>query len=157
VTRITWSIESRSVASLKPHPRNPRVMTKKQEADLLDSLKRFGLIEKPIVTIDGMIIGGHQRLAILKKLKYKTVECWVPDRELSDEEVDELCIRLNRNTGSWDYESLANDWDLDKLVDWGFSPAEFDVSLTPSDAESGEEEQEEEKCPTCNRKMKKKR
>lgn len=116
---INWHLETRKISDLKDHPKNPRKLDKDQEEHLRKSLEKFGLIDKPIVNLDNQIIGGHQRKNVLKKMKLKEVECFVPDHLLSPDEVDELNIRLNRNTGDWDYDILK-DWDPDKLVDWGF-------------------------------------
>lgn len=116
---ISWQLEKRKISDLKDHPKNPRKLDKDQAEQLQKSLEKFGLIDKPIINLDNQIIGGHQRKNVLKKMKLKEIECFVPDHLLSSEEVDELNIRLNKNTGDWDYDILK-DWDPDKLVDWGF-------------------------------------
>jgi ParB-like chromosome segregation protein Spo0J len=148
---IKWHLETRKIRDLIPHPRNPRYLSKDQAKHLETSLDKFGLTDRPIVNLDNMIIGGHQRLNIIKKKKQKEIECWIPDRSLSTEEVDELNIRLNKNTGDWDFDILANQWDETLLLEWGFTPQEIQFELP----EQIEEEQEEEKpinkksCPNC--------
>lgn len=122
---ITWHLEKRKLSDLTDHPRNPRKLSKDDAKQLKESLQKFGVIDKPVITPSGMIIGGHQRKQILKKLAVKEIECWVPDRELTDKEVDELNIRLNKNQGEWDFEKLANEWEITDLLDWGFSLDEF--------------------------------
>lgn len=122
---ITWHLEKRKLSALTDHPRNPRKLDKDDARQLKESLEKFGVIDKPVITPAGMIIGGHQRKQILKKLAIKEVECWVPDRELTDKEVDELNIRLNKNIGSFDWDKLANEWEITDLLDWGFNLAEF--------------------------------
>ncbi len=73
------------------------------------------------------ILGRYQSsnfricIKVLKKQKQKTVECWVPDRILSEEEVEELMVRHNQNTGSFDYDVLANEFNALDLLQWGFS------------------------------------
>jgi DNA modification methylase len=118
---INWHLEVLSIKKLKDHPKNPRQINKEQLAHLKTLIKKFGLIDKPIVNLDKTIIGGHQRIRILKKMKAKTVECWVPDRLLEDEEIDHLCIGLNLNQGEFDYDILANEWNELDLLKWGFS------------------------------------
>ena len=115
-----WQIQTVEISKLKEHPYNPRHINKKQLAHLETLIKKYGLIDKPIVNTDFTIIGGHQRIKILKKMKCKTVECWVPDRLLSQEDINHLCIGLNLNQGDWDFDILANAWDVKELVDWGF-------------------------------------
>ena len=116
-----WTLQHRKLEELKPYPKNARLLTKDEEKQLKTSIKKFGLIDKLIINTDNIVIGGHQRLQILKSLKIKNVECWVPDSILSDEEIEELNIRLNKNSGQWDYDILANEWDAEKLMEWGFN------------------------------------
>ena len=94
------------------------------------------MIDKPIVNADSAntIIGGHQRKHVLEASGVKEIECWIPDRELSDKEVEELNIRLNKNTGSWDFDALANEFELDDLLEWGFDKGELDLDLWAEDA-----------------------
>lgn len=120
-----WHLETRNIEDLKEHSRNARCLTKEQGKHLMQSLAKFGLIDKPIITKDGFIIGGHQRLNVLKEFNHDIVDCWVCDEELSEEEIDELNIRLNKNTGEWDWDKLANEWDINLLCKWGFSVKEF--------------------------------
>ena len=137
---IEWHLETRKVSALKDHPRNPRTLSKHDGEHLETSIKKFGVIDKPIITKEGMIIGGHQRKNILKKLAIKQVECWVPNEDLTDEQIDELNIRLNKNTGDWDYDILANEWDQEKLIEYGFTEEEL---LGESIQEILNEEEEE--------------
>ena len=62
------------------------------------------------------------------------MECWVCDDDVpfTEEEIDELNIRLNKNTGSWDWDKLANEWDVNLLCEWGFKPDDFDDPLPRS-------------------------
>src|SRR5690554_2933575 len=86
-----WHLEKKPLAQLKDHPRNPRYLSKENGKHLMQSMAKYGLIDKPIITHNGMIIGGHQRVRVLKDLGHEETECWVCDEELSDEEIDELC------------------------------------------------------------------
>lgn len=84
-------------------------------------------------------------------MKVKEVDVYIPDRDLTEAEVDELNIRLNKNTGTWDYDLLANEFELSDLIDWGFTSEELlgsiddDISITSKD----ETEKEKKKCPHC--------
>ena len=124
---ITWKLEKRLLTDLKDHPRNPRKMSKTDAEQLKKSIQKYGIIDKLIITTDNLIIGGHQRKRIYRSLGIKEVDCWVPSRVLQEAEVDELNIRLNRNHGAFDFDILANSWELNDLVDWGFDPSEFGV------------------------------
>jgi len=111
-------IEKKKLSQLKPAPYNPRQSTAKQEKHLKASLEKFGVVEPIIYNKQtGYIVGGHFRVRELTKLGYKEVECVIVD--LNEEDERELNIRLNANTGEWDWDSLANEWDAEKLDDWG--------------------------------------
>ena len=125
--KITWQLKTYKLADLTDYYKNPRSLSEKEFKQLKTSLDKFGMIDKPIVNADSVhtIIGGHQRKHVLEAEGVKEVECWIPDRELSDKEVEELNIRLNKNTGSWDFDTLANEFELDDLVEWGFTEYEL--------------------------------
>lgn len=147
---IKWRLETRSIKDLKDHPKNPRQLTKEQERNLRKSLEKFGIADKPIINTDGMIIGGHQRLRILKK-DLKEIECWVPERTLTEKEVDELCVRLNANHGEWDFDILGNEFEVADLMDWGIPEKMIldDFDLSPNDEEIKEKDKKIKKCPSC--------
>jgi ParB-like chromosome segregation protein Spo0J len=143
---IKWHLETRKISELSPHPSNPRKLTKEQHAQLKKSLDKFGLIDKPIVTQEGQILGGHQRLRILKEEGYKEIECWIPDREMTEHEIDELLIRLNKNTGEWDWDAMGNEWEVPDLLDWGFSADDLHID---TDDDDDKPKKKEKLCPHC--------
>jgi hypothetical protein len=111
-------IEKKKIADLIPAPYNPRQSTAKQEKHLKESLEKFGLVEPIIFNKQtGWIVGGHFRVRELKKLGITEIECVIVDLNEADEK--ELNIRLNANTGSWDWDTLANDWEVVDLEAWG--------------------------------------
>ena len=57
------------------------------------------------------------------------IDVRVPDRELSIDESRELNVRLNKNVAGWDFDTLANNFELDDLLDWGFEKSELDLDL----------------------------
>ncbi len=115
---IAWTLVERNVSDLIPSQKNPRALSKEQGKQLKESIAKFGLIDRPIINQDNTIIGGHQRVLLCTD---KVIQCWMPHRQLTDQEADELTIRMNRNTGSWDYDILANQWEIDQLIEWGFN------------------------------------
>ena len=125
--KITWQLKTYKLADLTDYYKNPRSLSEKEFKQLKTSLDKFGMIDKPIVNADSAhtIIGGHQRKHVLEASGVTEIECWIPDRELSDKEVEELNIRLNKNTGSWDFDVLANEFELPDLVEWGFTEYEL--------------------------------
>jgi|SRR5215469_2854104 len=147
---INWHLEKRLIKDLKPNPKNPRELSRDQERQLSASLDKFGLADKPIINTDGMIIGGHMRVRILKGKKHKEIDVLVPDRSLTEEEVDEFTIRLNQNHGSWDWDVLGNEWNLPDLVNWGFDPNELDISsFDDVKQEKAQKGKKLKMCPQC--------
>ncbi len=126
-----------ATAKLKASVYNPRRWTADQEKKLTESIKRFGYVEPLLVNSapkrSNIVIGGHFRLAVGKKLGYKklpVVYVNIPDIEREKE----LNIRLNKNLGEFDYELLAK-FDEKFLANIGFDSEEldeiFEVPETP--------------------------
>lgn len=148
---IKWRLETLSLKDLKPNLKNPRRIQKSQCERLEQLIIKFGLIDKPIINKNLTVIGGHQRLRILKKKKVKTVECWVPDRQLEDEEVDQLMIGLNLNQGDWDWDILANQFEAIDLLKYGFTEDQLvgcyqDIEEEKEKISSKKKTKE---CPNC--------
>jgi hypothetical protein len=142
---MKWKLEKRNIDDLSKSTKNPRKLSKHDAHHLQQSIEKFGLCQPIIINWDQKVIGGHQRLRALKKAKIKTVDVYVPDAPLSEGEVDELGIRLNKNIGNWDFDILANSWDPGNLVDWGFTMEELHLESLP-DGEEGEEKKKPQKC-----------
>jgi DNA modification methylase len=131
-------IEKKKISDLIPAPYNPRQSTAKQEKHLKESLEKFGLVEPIIFNKQtGYIVGGHFRVRELIKLGVKEVECVIVD--LNEDDEMELNIRLNANTGGWDWDTLANDWDVVDLEAWGLEIPQFD---TVEELEASEDDYE---------------
>jgi DNA modification methylase len=131
-------IEKKKISDLIPAPYNPRQSTAKQEKHLKESLEKFGLVEPIIFNKQtGYIVGGHFRVRELKKLGIKEIECVIVDLNEADEK--ELNIRLNANTGGWDWDTLANDWEVVDLDKWGLEIPQFD---TVEELEASEDDYE---------------
>jgi hypothetical protein len=121
-------IKKIEINKLKPATYNPRQITTKQYNDLKKSIEKFGIVDPIIINKNGnVVIGGHQRLKICTALKYKEIDCVVLD--LSKEEERELNVRLNKNTGEFDIDILANEFDIDELVDWGFKHIDLGLNI----------------------------
>ena len=106
---------------------NPRQLTKDQYTQLKDSINRFGLVDPLIVNKNkdrkNIHVGGHQRLRIAKEIGLESIPC--VEIDLSFDQEKELNIRLNKNVGEWDYDALANHFDVGELTEWGFSNDEL--------------------------------
>ena len=121
------NIKEIEINKLKPARYNPRQISTKQYNDLKKSIERFGLVDPIIVNKDFTIIGGHQRYKICKELKHKEIDCVVLD--LTKEQERELNVRLNKNTGDFDFDILGNEFSIDELVDWGFKHIDLGLNI----------------------------
>ncbi len=137
IADVELNVEYVPVASLRPAEYNPRKWTKEATEQLTESIRRFGIVDPLLVNSApkrrGVVIGGNFRTAVFKQLGIK--ECpvvWVNVPDLKKEK--ELCVRLNKNTGAFDWDLLA-DFGEDFLADLGFSSEElddvFDIDETP--------------------------
>ncbi len=117
------------IDQLKPATYNPRKKLKpgdKEYEKIKNSIKEFGYVEPIIVNYDMTVIGGHQRLTVLKDLGYETVQCVQVHIE-DEHKVKALNVALNKITGAWDEQLLA-----DLLVD--LKSVDFNVDLTGFEA-----------------------
>ena len=146
---MKWHVEQRKISDLIPYEHNPRTMTEKQVADLKASLQKFDLVEIPAINTDNLILAGHQRIKILSALGRadETIDVRVPDRTLTEDECKEYNVRSNRNTGSWDFDILANSFDAEQLQAWGFEPWEFGLPEESEEETAGEKKKTV--CPKC--------
>lgn len=142
---LEWHTEKRKISQLKDHPKNPRCIKQEQLKHLKKSFQKFDYVETVVINLDNMIIAGHMRVKILKSQKKKNeeIEVRVPNRMLTPEECDEYLIRSNKNTGDWDWDILANEWETEKLFDWGFTEDELDFKDPDKDLQDENEEEEE--------------
>jgi DNA modification methylase len=132
-------MERRLLSTLRPFEHNPRRIMEKPLADLTKSIGKFGLAEPLVIQPCGLLIGGHARYQVLLAQGVKEADCYVPDRALSQKDMIELNVRLNKNVaGEFDFDALANlpEIDVADLVEFGFDEAELGVDSTPdTDAE----------------------
>ena len=118
-------IEKKQVTDLLPAEYNPRKELKPGDSEyekLKRSLEQFGYVE-PVIwnKTTGRVVGGHQRLRVMKDMGLTEVECVVV--ELPEDKEKALNIALNKISGEWDKDKLA-------LLISDLQGTDFDVSLT---------------------------
>lgn len=153
---LVWHNERRRIGDLEEWGKNPRNLTDGQADQIKQSIARFGFVDPVVINTDNRIVGGHMRKRVMlaRGLVHQDTEIdvRVPSRLLTEDEFEELAIRLNKNTGSWDYDKLANQFDQVKLLDWGFTLREFhmeDHDPPPHAGGGGPGRQETITCPQC--------
>lgn len=150
---ILWMEERRKVGQLIEWDRNPRRITDEQAKHLAKSIIKFGYADNVIINTDNVIVGGHMRLRVMRQAGLvhddDEITVRVPSRMLSPEEFEELAIRLNKNTGTWDFEKLSTDFDQSDLREWGFSPMDFGMISKDMKPTNLKPATGEKVCPAC--------
>ena len=125
--KLSWTTQNRKIADLVPNIRNPRTMSAKQIEDLKKSLKKFDLVELPVIDKNNTVIAGHQRLMVLKLLgrEKETIPVRVPNRKLTKKEYDQYLLGSNRIHGDWDWQKLVDEFDVETLLASGFDDTDL--------------------------------
>jgi len=129
------NIQKINIEKLKAAEYNPRkdlTLEDEEYQKIKRSLTEFGYVAPVIVNSDMTVIGGHQRLKVLKELGYKEIECNIVDLDKNKEKA--LNLALNKISGEWDNDKLEEllaelketDIDMDMT---GFSLDEVDDIL----------------------------
>jgi len=124
---IKWLSDFRFVRDLIPADYNPRKIDESSLENLKTSLKKFDVADPVIINTNNRIIGGHQRIKAMIAMgkQNEVIDVRVPSRELTLEEEKELNLRLNKNTGEFDFDLLSV-FGENMLKDVGFNSAELD-------------------------------
>ena len=129
------NIQKLKIENLKPAEYNPRKDLKPEDEEyqkIVRSINEFGYVDPIIVNKDLTVIGGHQRLKVLKEQGYTEIECNVVDLDKDKEKA--LNLALNKISGEWDNDKLEQllaelrEADIDMDIT-GFSNDEIDDIL----------------------------
>jgi site-specific DNA-methyltransferase (adenine-specific) len=117
------------LSDIKLNPNNPRLIKDDKFTKLVQSIKDFPemLDIRPIVVNSDMVIlGGNMRFKACKEAGLKEVPIIIAD-SLTEEQQREFLIKDNTSGGEWDFEMLANEWDVDQLEEWGLDIPAFET------------------------------
>ena len=117
---------------IKPNPNNPRVLRDDKFQKLKQSIAEFPkmLSLRPMVIDENnVVLGGNMRLRALQELGFTEIdEAWVKrSSDLTEEEKKRFIIADNVAFGEWDWDTLANDWEVVDLEAWGLEIPQFDT------------------------------
>ena len=120
------------LSQIKPNPNNPRLIKDERFAKLCKSIQdapKFMALRPIIIDGEGMILGGNMRYKALLQLGYKEVpDEWVKRADdLTEDERRRFIISDNVGFGEWEWETVANEWDVEELADWGLDVPGFDI------------------------------
>ena len=120
------------ISQVKPNPKNPRVIKDDKFKKLVKSITDFPdmLNKRPLICftdVDGkfVVLGGNMRLKACSQIGLKEIPIILAD-EWTEEQKHEFLIKDNVGFGEWDWDDLANEWDAEKLEEWGLDiPVDF--------------------------------
>jgi len=127
------------ISEVKTNPKNPRLIKDDKFRKLVKSIQEFPqMLElRPIVVDENnIVLGGNMRLKACKEAGLKEVYI-VKAENLTDLQKDEFIVKDNVGFGEWDWDMLANEWDTEKLDEWGL---DLPVDLTVAEELEAEED-----------------
>lgn len=114
-------METIETSRLKPNPNNPREIEQVKLEQLMQSIVNFPemLRIRPLVVNDQLeVLGGNMRLKAMQKLGIKEATI-IRANELTPAQQKEFIIKDNTTAGKWDFDVLANEFDIAELAEWG--------------------------------------
>lgn len=118
------------ISEIKTNPKNPRLIKDDKFKNLVKSIKEFPeMLElRPIVVDENnIVLGGNMRLKACIEVGLKEVYI-VKAEDLTEQQKDEFIVKDNVGFGEWDWDTLANEWDAEKLDSWGLDLPGFDLN-----------------------------
>ncbi len=128
------------ISKVKANPNNPRIIKDEKFKKLVKSIQEFPqMLEiRPIVVNEEMIVlGGNMRLKACQEAGLKEVHI-IKASELTEEQQKEFIIKDNVGFGEWDWNDLANNWDSDKLEEWGLDIPGFEGKVLEAEEDNFE-------------------
>jgi ParB-like chromosome segregation protein Spo0J len=114
-------VDKVTISEVKTNPKNPRLIKDNKFKKLVKSIQEFPqMLElRPIVVDENnIVLGGNMRLKACKEAGLKEVYI-VKAENLTELQKDEFIVKDNVGFGEWDWDMLANEWDTEKLDEWG--------------------------------------
>jgi len=144
-----------SIKEVKENPNNPRIIKDYKFKKLVKSVKEFPemLSIRPIVVNKDMVVlGGNMRLKACIEAGIKQV--WIHEVDLNEDQEKEFIIKDNSSFGDWDWDVLANEWNVDYLKEWGLDiPKWEDTAFNSEIEDTGEYDYPEDEAEQSHVKM----
>jgi ParB-like chromosome segregation protein Spo0J len=137
-----------NINEIKPNPNNPRIIKDVKFKQLVKSIQDFPqMLELRPIVIDenNMVLGGNMRLKACIEAGLKDVPV-IHANNLSEAQKKEFIVKDNVGYGEWEWDALANEWNIEDLDNWGLDIPAFannDIQETKDNAVGGKT------CPNC--------
>jgi ParB-like chromosome segregation protein Spo0J len=152
--KMQWRTEKRKLADLKLYDKNPRKIFKEEFEALKRDIEEQGFHAVLTIDTDGTVLSGNQRKLALEQLGFEEVDCRIPERALTGQERERINITHNKHRGVWDYDKLANFFDIGLLQEAGFNMRELGIGNRDEAIPGENDAQYTACCPHCEGKMK---
>jgi DNA modification methylase len=122
-------IKTVKLSEIKSNPNNPRLIKDDKFFKLVKSIQGFPKmleIRPIVVNADMIVLGGNMRLKACKEAGLKEVPVIFAD-DLTEEQQKEFIIKDNVGFGEWDWEMIANEWEVEQLDEWGLDVPDFAI------------------------------
>ncbi len=119
-----------NINEIKPNPNNPRIIKDDKFKKLVKSIQDFPqMLELRPIVIDenNIVLGGNMRLKACIEAGLKDVPI-KQAKELTEEQKKEFIVKDNVGYGEWDWDDLANNWNVEDLTEWGLDIPNFDIA-----------------------------
>lgn len=129
------------LSEIKSNPNNPRIIKDDKFHKLVKSIKEFPKmleIRPVVVNADMIVLGGNMRLKACKEAGLKEIPIIFAD-DLTEEQQKEFIIKDNVGFGEWDWDMIANEWDVEQIEDWGLDVPDFAIHEEPEAEEDNYE------------------
>ena len=131
--------EKVKITEIQGNKSNPRIIKDDKFKKLVKSIKEFPqMLEiRPIVVDEqNVVLGGNMRLKACIEAGLKEVFI-IRANELTEEQKQEFIIKDNVGFGEWDWDQLANEWDVENLEQWGL---DLPIDLRVEELEAEEDD-----------------
>ena len=135
------------INEIKPNPNNPRLIKDHKFKQLVKSIQDFPqMLELRPIVIDenNMVLGGNMRLKACIEARLTDVPV-IHANNLSEAQKKEFIVKDNVGYGEWEWDALANEWNIEDLDNWGLDIPAFanDIEQPKDNAIGGTT------CPNC--------
>ena len=110
------------ISEIKSNPNNPRIIKDGKFRKLVESIKAFpemANVRPIVVNTDMIVLGGNMRLKAMKEAGWKEAPIQIVDWD--EQKQKEFIVKDNVGFGEWDWDDLANNWEVEELTDWGLN------------------------------------
>ena len=111
-----------NITEIKSNPNNPRIIKDDKFKKLVESVKTFpemANVRPIVVNTDMVVLGGNMRLKAMKEAGWKEAPIQIVDWD--EQKQKEFIVKDNVGFGEWDWDDLANNWEVEELTEWGLN------------------------------------